>query len=195
MKYNTLKSSSTSLLKEKGSKFIAYAFPLNSKEDVKQYLDQIKEEHPKARHICSALLMGSGSEEYYLTNDDGEPSNSAGAPILGQIRSHNLSNVYIAVVRYFGGTKLGISGLIKAYKESAALAIEANEIVSKEPQGQLKVKVPFAQMGLALSIVDKNQLSIKQSTTPTAAYLEVTFKASEKEQILQLFDRFEVEED
>jgi uncharacterized YigZ family protein len=194
MKYNTLKSTSTSLFKEKGSKFIGYAFPLDSKDDVKKHLDQIREEHPKARHICSALLIGSGADEYYLTNDDGEPSNSAGAPILGQIRSHDLTNVYIAVVRYFGGTKLGISGLIKAYKESAALAIQANEIVSKEPQAQLKVKVPFAQMGLALSIVDKNQLSIKQHTTATAAYLEVTFKASEKEQILQLFDRFEVED-
>ena len=192
MKFNTLKYKSTSLLKEKGSKFYGYAFPITSKEEVKHLLDTIREEHPKARHFCTALLIGTGDNEYYLTNDDGEPSNSAGAPILGQIRSHGLTNVFIAVVRYFGGTKLGISGLIKAYKETAAQAIASNEIISKEPMSLLRFQAPFSILGEVLSIVDKNNLPVQVDNGNNHAQITIHCKTAETDQIKQLFSRLEI---
>src|SRR5690554_4870817 len=131
--YKTLAHTSESLYKEKGSKFYGFAYPIHNVDEYKILMRGLAEEHPKARHICSALLLGSGDEEYYLMNDDGEPNNSAGAPILGQIRSHDITNASIAVVRYFGGTKLGLSGLISAYKIAADEAIKGNKIIKVEP--------------------------------------------------------------
>lgn len=190
--YRTLKSNSTSFYKEKGSKFYGYAFPISTKEDVKVHLAEVQEEHPKARHICSAFLLGTGDQEYYIANDDGEPSNSAGAPILGQIRSANITNTYIAVVRYFGGTKLGVGGLIAAYKQSAAEAIEANKIIEVEPQDSFAFKVGFDKMGSILSIIDKNQLNAKIENLADGVNIKLQFSKKNKAQILSLFDRWEL---
>lgn len=190
--YRTLKSNSTSFYKEKGSKFYGYAFPITDKEDVKKRLEEVQEEHPKARHICSAFLIGTGDQEYYITNDDGEPSNSAGAPILGQIRSANITNTYIAVVRYFGGTKLGVGGLIAAYKQSAAEAIQANQIIEMEPQDSFAFKIGFENMGSILSIIDKNQLKAKIENLTDGVNIELQFAEKDKEQIMNLFERWEL---
>ena len=115
---------------ERGSKFMAYAFPVSSEEESQHYLQSIIKNHPKARHFCSAMrLFPDASLE--RSSDDGEPSGSAGKPILGQLVKNNLTNVYLVVVRYFGGTKLGIPGLIEAYKTSAANAIAAGVILEK----------------------------------------------------------------
>ncbi len=191
--YLTLARTSTSLYKEKGSKFYGFAFPLQSKEEVKEFLVQIQEEHPKARHICTALLIGEGDDAYFLTNDDGEPANSAGAPILGQIRSHGITNVFIAVVRYFGGTKLGIGGLIQAYKETAAEAIAANEVVEVEVKSILRFKTSYVDLGNVLSIIDKNNLPLTVKNEATHAEITIESKAEELEAIKALFGKYDLD--
>ena len=188
--FKTIKKTSTSFFKEKGSKFYGYAFPINSKEDVKECLVKIQEEHPKARHICSAFLIGVGDQEYYIANDDGEPANSAGAPILGQIRSAGITNTYIAVVRYFGGTKLGVGGLIQAYKLGAALALKENEIVEVEPQTSLSFKIGFELMGTVLPIIDKNNLDAKIENLTDGVQIGLTFDEKDEKQIRGMFDRW-----
>ncbi len=188
--FKTIKKTSTSFFKEKGSKFYGYAFPINSKEDVKECLVKIQEEHPKARHICSAFLIGVGDQEYYIANDDGEPANSAGAPILGQIRSAGITNTYIAVVRYFGGTKLGVGGLIQAYKLGAALALKENEIVEVEPQTSLSFKIGFELMGTVLPIIDKNNLDAKIENLTDGVQIGLTFNEKDEKQIRGMFDRW-----
>tara|TARA_B110000503_G_C7153253_1_gene416136 strand:+ start:1721 stop:2305 length:585 start_codon:yes stop_codon:yes gene_type:complete len=188
--FKTLKKTSTSFFKEKGSKFYGYAFPIDSKEEVKVCLEKIQAEHPKARQICSAFLMGTGDQEYYLVNDDGEPSNSAGAPILGQIRSAGITNTYIAIVRYFGGTKLGVGRLIQAYKLGASLAIEANEIVEVELQSSLSFKIGFELMGTILPIIDKNNLKAKIENVNDGVQIDLTFNEKDELQIKGLFNRW-----
>lgn len=188
--FKTINKVSTSFFKEKGSKFYGYAFHINNKEDVKKCLDQIKEEHPKARHICSAFLLGVGDDEYYIANDDGEPANSAGAPILGQIRSAGITNTYIAVVRYFGGTKLGVGGLIQAYKLGASLALQENETIEVEPQASIKFKVGFDLMGTVLGIVDKNNLNAKIEHVSDGVKLNISFDEKDEEAVKGLFTRW-----
>lgn len=190
--YKTLTKKSTSFFKEKGSKFYGYAFPIKSKEEVKICLESIQEEHPKARHICSAFLVGSGDEEYYIANDDGEPANSAGAPILGQIRSAEITNTYIAVVRYFGGTKLGVGGLISAYKFTAAEAIKANKIIEVEPQSSHSFKIGFEQMGNILSVIDKNNLNVQINHLTDGAKITLSYPEKEEEKVKALFERWGV---
>lgn len=188
--FKTIKKTSISFFKEKGSKFYGYAFPINSKEDVKTCLEKIQEEHPKARHICSAFLTGTGDQEYYIANDDGEPSNSAGAPILGQIRSAGITNTYIAVVRYFGGTKLGVGGLIQAYKLGAALALKENIIIEVEPQSSLNFKIGFDLMGIILPIIDKNNLNAKIENVADGVQIQLNFNRKEEVKIKSLFKRW-----
>ncbi len=188
--FKTLRKSSTSFFKEKGSKFYGFAFPIHTKEEVKECLQIIQAEHPKARHICSAFLIGIGDQEYYLANDDGEPANSAGAPILGQIRSAGITNTYIAIVRYFGGTKLGIGGLIQAYKLGAALTIEANEIIEVEPQGNVSFKISFDLMGTILPIIDKNNLNAKIKNLADGVQIDIRFDEKDELMIKGLFNRW-----
>ena len=128
--YSTIDKTSEGLYKEKGSKFIARAFPVKTEEDVKAYLTDLRKEFYDARHHCYAYQLGFDKSAFRM-NDDGEPSGTAGRPIFGQIQSHDLTNILIVVIRYFGGTKLGVSGLIKAYKSAAKEAIYYNKIVTK----------------------------------------------------------------
>lgn len=191
-KFKTIKNKSTSFHKEKGSKFYGYAFPIQNKEDVKVCLEHIQEEHPKARHICSAFLLGIGDHEYYIANDDGEPANSAGAPILGQIRSSGITNTYIAVVRYFGGTKLGIGGLISAYKHSAAEAIHSNQIIEVEPQRSFSFTIGFDLMGSILSIIDKNQLDAQINHVNHGVKIKLSFAEKDEKKVMELFNRWDL---
>lgn len=125
--YKTLKSSSVGDYREKGSKFLAYAYPVANEEEIKERLEGLKKDHPKSRHVCYAYRLDLEGNDF-RANDDGEPSGTAGKPILGQIDSFELTKTLVAVVRYFGGKKLGASGLINAYKTSAALALGNAEI-------------------------------------------------------------------
>lgn len=144
--YKTIAKRSEALYKEKGSKFIGIAFPASNEDDFKTALESIKNEYHDARHHCYAFKLGM-DENNYRYNDDGEPSNSAGAPIYGQIQSFNLTNIGIVVVRYFGGTKLGVGGLISAYRQAAKEALESAQLVSKTISDYYRLTFDYAIMG------------------------------------------------
>ncbi len=140
--YRTIAAEATSEIRERASKFLGYAFPLTHAQEWQAYLEQVKQLHPKATHHCYAYRYGPGTD-LFRANDDGEPSGSAGKPILGQIDSFGLANILIVVVRYYGGTKLGVPGLIHAYREAAKLALDAAEIIEAYYTIQLKVKALY----------------------------------------------------
>ena len=155
--YRTLKELSTGIYKEKGSKFIGLVVPCYTDTEAKQFLDQWRKEHYQARHLCYAYRFGL-DQKVYRANDDGEPNNSAGAPILGQIQSFDLSNVLIGVVRYYGGTKLGVGGLINAYRTAAKEAIEAGEIVETEVFEWNQLNFGYDVMPQVMNFIKQNQL-------------------------------------
>jgi uncharacterized YigZ family protein len=157
--YLTVKQPAQGLFKDKGSKFIGYIFPLESAEDVKGILAQLKAEHPKARHICWALRI-STDRSVFRVNDDGEPSGTAGKPILNTLLSANLTQVCVAVVRYFGGTLLGVPGLIHAYKEASLEAIKAAEIIEKTIKDRYQVHVPYTQLNAVMKILKDENITI-----------------------------------
>ena len=147
------------LLKEKNSKFFGYAIPVTSEEDVKENLERLRKEHFSARHWCYAYQIGTEKIQY-RANDDGEPNNSAGMPIYGQIQSFGLTNILIVVVRIFGGTKLGVGGLITAYKTTAQLAIEASEIVEKTIDVFFEITFDYKNMNKVMRVIKEKQLQI-----------------------------------
>jgi len=157
--YFTIKHESEGFYKEKGSKFLAFAYPVQDEAAVKERTSELKKVYYDARHHCYAYILGYDSEQY-RASDDGEPNHSAGDPILGQIKSNNLTNTLIVVVRYFGGTKLGISGLINAYKTAAADALSNNRIIRKLITQELKLQFDYPQMNLVMKFVKDFDLEI-----------------------------------
>ena len=157
--YKTLKGVSQGIYKEKMSKFIAIAQPAATADEAKALIKQIANKYHDARHCCWAYMIGTQRDEY-LSSDNGEPSGTAGKPILGQINSFGLTNVVIAVVRYFGGIKLGTSGLIVAYREAARTAIEAGEILECHEQATLSFSFPYHAMNDVMKLVKNNDLKV-----------------------------------
>ena len=157
--YKTLKGVSQGIYKEKMSKFIAIAQPAQSADEAKALIKQIANKYHDARHCCWAYMIGTQREEH-LSSDNGEPSGTAGKPILGQINSFGLTNVVIAVVRYFGGIKLGTSGLIVAYREAAKLAIEAGEILECHEQATLSFSFPYLAMNDVMKLVKNGDMKV-----------------------------------
>ena len=157
--YKTLKGVSQGIYKEKMSKFIAFAQPAQSADEAKALIKQIANKYHDARHCCWAYMIGTQRDEY-LSSDNGEPSGTAGKPILGQINSFGLTNVVIAVVRYFGGIKLGTSGLIVAYREAARIAIEAGEILECHEQATLSFTFPYLAMNDVMKLVKSGDLKV-----------------------------------
>jgi len=158
-KYNTLEKKSTGLYKEKGSKFIGIVQACYDESEAKTLLEKWKNEHHQARHLCYAYRFGVDKKKY-RANDDGEPNNSAGAPILGQIESFDLTNVLIGVVRYYGGTKLGVGGLINAYRTAAKDAIRNGEIVELEVHQWVKLTFDYTDMPHIMNLIKKNNVSM-----------------------------------
>jgi len=150
--YKTIERSSTAEFKDRGSRFLGFAFPISSTEDFKLNRAQLKKEHPKANHHCFGYRLGTEGMNYRLS-DDGEPSGSAGKPILGQIDSHQLTNVLIVVVRYFGGTLLGVPGLINAYKTTAAFAIQQTMIIQKPVLVNFRLQFDYMLMNEVMKLV------------------------------------------
>jgi uncharacterized YigZ family protein len=150
--YKTIERSSTAEFKDRGSRFLGFAFPISSTEDFKLNRAQLKKEHPKANHHCFGYRLGTEGMNYRLS-DDGEPSGSAGKPILGQIDSHQLTNVLIIVVRYFGGTLLGVPGLINAYKTTAAFAIQQTVIIQKPVLVNFRLQFDYMLMNEVMKLV------------------------------------------
>ena len=157
--YLTIEQVSEGIYKEKGSKFIAYAYPVKSESDVKDYVDDLKKKYYDARHHCFAYVIGNEGE-HFRTNDDGEPNHSAGDPILGQIRSRGLTNVLVVVVRYFGGTKLGVPGLINAYKEATSEALDNNKIVENLITEKVNLQFNYPDMNNVMRIIKEFDLEI-----------------------------------
>jgi uncharacterized YigZ family protein len=150
--YNTIERPGMAEFKDRGSKFIAYAFPIGTVNDFKQRMEEMKKEHPKATHHCFAYRLGTDKNNF-RTNDDGEPSGTAGKPILGQIDSKELTDILIVVVRYFGGTLLGVPGLINAYKTSASLVIQVTPITQKAIEIIYVLQFDYTQMNIIMSIL------------------------------------------
>ncbi len=151
-KYLTISAPAEGLYKEKGSKFIAFAIPVSNVEQIKEILEEKRKEHHDARHVCYAYILGVDKADY-RSNDDGEPSGTAGRPILGSLLSAGVTNVLIAVVRYFGGTKLGTSGLINAYKVASADALENAEIIEKTVDEEIHITFDYLVMNDVMKII------------------------------------------
>ena len=159
--YQTIAQPVQAEFKDKGSRFIAFAYPIFSSEEVKQYVDALRQEHHKARHWCFAWRLGVDGNQF-RANDDGEPSGSAGRPILGQIDSFELTDVLVVVVRYFGGTLLGVPGLINAYKSATAMAFQAAEIVQKNIEKTVYLRCDYSSLNEALRLAKLHQANVVQ---------------------------------
>lgn len=157
--YKTLSAPIQAEFKDKGSRFIAYAYPVLTADDVKKHIDDLRQEHHKARHWCYAYRLGTDGNQF-RANDDGEPSGSAGRPILGQIDSFELTDVLVVVVRYFGGTLLGVSGLIHAYKMATQMAFQAAAIVEKNIEKMLYLRCDYPHLNDALRIAKNHHANI-----------------------------------
>ena len=181
-----LKPSEEVLFKEKGSKFFGYAFPVTSEEEIKEHLENLKKQHHTARHWCYAWQLGKNYESY-RANDDGEPSNSAGMPIYGQLQSFDVTNILVVVVRYFGGTKLGVGGLIQAYKTTAQMALEASEIIEKTIDENYFLKFDYPEMNTVMRIIKEQNLNIVNQRMELSCEIEISVRKKEARQIFELF--------
>jgi len=170
------------LLKEKGSKFIGFAFPVNSESDIKNSLNHLKSIHPKATHHCYAYRLGINGENY-RANDDGEPSGSAGLPIYNQLLAHQITNILVIVIRYYGGTKLGVGGLVKAYKESAKYTLEQAEIITKELESKIELKFKFSQQNQIFTLLNKYDAKILDFDAQEICIIQANIRTSKKESI------------
>ena len=162
--YYTIEKPAVAEFKDRGSRFIAYAYPISSQEAFKEKLNAIKKEHPKATHHCFAYRIGLG-KNIFRVSDDGEPSGSAGKPILGQIDSKDLTDVVVFVVRYFGGTLLGVPGLINAYKTATALALQLTPITMKSITERYTLQFDYTQMNEVMNIIRTCQCAVVENET------------------------------
>ena len=185
--FKTIASSSKGLFKDKGSKFLAFAFPVNNENEISQILESIRKEYHDARHHCYAWMLGE-KKEHYRVNDDGEPSNSAGKPILGQIQSKELSNILIVVVRYFGGTLLGIGGLMQAYKTAAKEALESATIIDKYIHKIYLVQFKYEEMNSVMKVLKDMRLDHFEHIFELDCSLKVRVKRSVHEKFEKLFE-------
>ncbi len=160
--YKTIELTAEGLYKEKGSKFIAYAFPVSNELQIKEIVAKLKKEHHSARHHCFAWRLGSDHQVFRI-NDDGEPSGTAGRPIFGQIQHHGLTNLLVVVVRYFGGILLGTSGLINAYKQAASNVLGNAAVVEKIIETTIEVNFDYLAMNEFMMVLKEFQLEMKES--------------------------------
>ncbi len=192
--YNTIAVPSPEILyKEKNSKFFGYAFPVTNEDQIKLHLEQLRKQHYGAVHFCYAFQLGTETV-YYRANDDGEPSNSAGMPIYGQIQSFGLTNVLIVVVRFFGGVKLGVGGLISAYRTAAQMTLQEAEIVEKTIDIHYKVSFDYKNMNKVMRIIKENNLDIVAQTMSESCEIEIATRKKNAEKIFDIFNHlFEIE--
>lgn len=186
--YKTLtKPSKEVLFKDRGSKFFGYAYPVKSEEEIKLHIEQLKKDHYNARHWCYAWQLGK-EYEHYRANDDGEPSNSAGMPIYGQLQSFDVTNVLIVVVRYFGGTKLGVGGLIQAYKTGAKLALESSNIVEKTIDELFQLNFGYPEMNTVMRIIKDEKLNITEQKMELDCEFILSIRKKEANRIFEIFN-------
>ena len=186
--YRTLVQPSNEILfKEKKSKFFGYAFPITTEDEVKPIIEGLRKKHHTANHICYAWQLGV-SKISYRANDDGEPNNSAGMPIYGQIQSFKLTNVLVAVARIFGGTKLGVGGLISSYRKAAQMALEESKIIEKTIRANIEVTFGYPDMDKVMRIIKQNQLEIVSQQLEMDCTLTVSTTKSKAQPITLKFN-------
>ena len=182
-----LKPSEEVLFKEKGSKFFGYAFSVFSEEEIKENIENLKKQHHSARHFCYAWQLGKYYENH-RANDDGEPSNSAGMPIYGQLQSFDVTNILVVVVRYFGGTKLGVGGLIQAYKTTAQMALETCKIVEKTIDENFRLTFEYPEMNTVMRILKDEDIKLVQQKMELDCEFEIAVRKKDADRIFELFE-------
>ena len=186
--YKTIEHpSEETLFKDRNSKFFCYAFPVFKEEDIKVALDGLKKKHHTARHFCYAWQLGTETLRF-RANDDGEPNNSAGMPIYGQIQAFELTNILLVSVRYFGGTKLGVGGLIQAYKNSAQITLEASQIVKKTIDVIYQIHFGYDLMNKVMRIVKEQGLRIIHQRLEENCEYHIAVRKKEANRIFEIFD-------
>ena len=187
-----LKPSKEVLFKDKNSKFFGYVFPVLNEDDVKEHIEALKKQHHSARHWCYAYQIGTDTIKY-RANDDGEPSNSAGMPIYGQIQSFDVTNILIVVVRYFGGVKLGVGGLINAYRTAAQLALEASKIKELTINIDYLISFDYKNMNKVMRIIKEKNLNIVNQKMEMDCQITISVRKRDSESTLKIFEQlFEI---
>lgn len=183
------------LFKDKNSKFFGYAFPVKNEDEVKAHIEDLKKQHHSARHWCYAYQIGFEEPDLlYRANDDGEPNNSAGMPIYGQIQSFEVTNVLIVVVRYFGGVKLGVGGLINAYKTGAQMALEACKIVTKTINVDFLITFDYKNMNKVMRVIKEKNLNITNQKLELDCQITISVRKNDASTIASIFESiYEVE--
>ena len=182
--YKTIKSSSQGVFKDKGSRFIALAYPVSNQEEIKPIIEKIRKDYHDARHHCYAYMIGHERLNWRV-NDNGEPSGTAGKPILGQINSYGLTNILVVVIRYFGGTLLGVSGLINAYRSAAACAITNAEIINCTIQEYYEITFKYFSMNDVMKILKEENIGQSDQMFDLECKIKINFRASARETILK----------
>lgn len=186
--YKTIEFPSEEVLyKEKNSKFFGYCFPVQSEDEVKEILEKVKKEHYSARHWCYAFQIGT-EQIHYRANDDGEPSGSAGLPIYGQIQSFEVTNILVVVVRYFGGVKLGVGGLVSAYKETAKMALENSEIVEKTIDIQYRITFGYKDMNRVMRVIKEKNVNVIGQKLEMDCQIEISVRKKDAPMIFSIFE-------
>lgn len=186
--YRTLaKTVDTVLFKDRNSKFYGHAFPISHVDDVKQHITNLKKEHYGAGHFCYAYQLGV-EQITYRTNDDGEPNNSAGPPIYGQIQAFDLTNTLVVVVRYFGGTKLGVSGLINAYKTTASLILEKTQIIERTINVEYVLTFNYPLMSKIMRIIKERKLEIVNQKLEIDCQIQISVRKKDSEATFDIFN-------
>ncbi|MBP6556732.1 MAG: YigZ family protein [Flavobacterium sp.] len=191
--YNTIASPSPEILyKEKNSKFFGYAFPVTSEEEIKTHLEQLRKLHHGAVHFCYAFQLGTENFTF-RANDDGEPSNSAGMPIYGQIQSFGVTNILVVVVRFFGGVKLGVGGLISAYRITAQMALEEAEIIEKTIDVHFLISFDYKNMNKVMRVIKEKKMDIINQKMAESCQIQIATRKKNAENIVDIFSNlFEI---
>ncbi|HZJ35003.1 MAG TPA: YigZ family protein [Gillisia sp.] len=181
------KASEEVLFKDKNSKFFGYAFPITSEEEAKVHIEELKKKHHQARHWCYAWQIGKEVHQF-RANDDGEPSNTAGMPIYGQIQSFDVTNILIVVVRHYGGIKLGVSGLINAYKTTAQMALENSKIVKRTIDEVFVIKFDYPEMNLVMRVIKEHNLKLIEQKLELNCEIHISVRKKIAKEIFQKFE-------
>ena len=188
--YKTIESSSQGIYKEKGSRFVSFAIPVSDQEEIKPIIDKIRKDNHEARHHCYAYMLGH-ERIIWRVNVDGEPSGTAGRPILGQINSFDLTNLIIVVCRYFGGTLLGVSGLINAYRSAAASALQNALITERTIREYYEIKYPYFSMNDVMRILKEEEIGQSDQSFDLECRILINFRVSSKEKVLNRLSRLD----
>jgi uncharacterized YigZ family protein len=188
--YKTISSYSQGIYKEKGSRFVSFAFPVSEQKEIKPIIDKIRKENHEARHHCFAYMIGFERTNYRIS-DDGEPSGTAGKPILGQINSFGLTNILIVVSRYFGGTLLGVSGLINAYRSAAVSAINNAELTEMVLRDYYDIFYPYSSMNDVMKILKEEKIVQSEQIFDLECSIRINFRVSLRDKIFSRLSRIE----